>query len=79
MTLQQQEAAPARQEALTNIEKLLAFARGKGLIGVEDLAYARNALLALFRFTEPSEAPIAKVLGWLAEGQGAIQLTSGTS
>lgn len=56
MTLQQ-EAAPANQEALTNIEKLLAFARDKGLIGNEDLAYARNALLDLFRFTEPSEAP----------------------
>ncbi|MDF2836868.1 MAG: UDP-glucose--hexose-phosphate uridylyltransferase [Paenibacillus sp.] len=56
MTLQQ-EAAPTKQEALANIEKLLAFALNKGMLGNEDLAYARNALLDLFRFAEPAEAP----------------------
>jgi UDPglucose--hexose-1-phosphate uridylyltransferase len=55
MTLQQ-TAAPAKEEALSNIEKLLAFALGKGMLEREDLAYARNALLDLFRFTEPAEA-----------------------
>ncbi|MHA6480607.1 UDP-glucose--hexose-1-phosphate uridylyltransferase [Paenibacillus sp. strain BS8-2] len=58
MTLQQ-EAAPAGLEALANIEKLLAFAGNKGMITDEDTAYVRNALLDLFRFTEPAAASAA--------------------
>ncbi|MDQ6420080.1 UDP-glucose--hexose-1-phosphate uridylyltransferase [Paenibacillus sp. LHD-117] len=55
MTLQN-EASPGKEEALVLIEELLAFALRKGMVQGEDVAYARNALLDLFRLTEPTDA-----------------------
>lgn len=57
MTLQQ-EKATAKESALAGIERLLAFALAKGLLGPEDMSYARNTLLDLFRFTEPADSPL---------------------
>jgi len=44
----------AAEEALVTIERLVQFARQRNLIGELDICASRNALLDLFRFTEPS-------------------------
>ncbi|MCR2803455.1 UDP-glucose--hexose-1-phosphate uridylyltransferase [Paenibacillus soyae] len=51
-----QQAAPTAEEALISIERLLQFALQRGLLQELDLPSGRNALLDLFRFSEPSEA-----------------------
>ncbi len=49
---------PAAEEALLLIERLLQFARQRGMVEELDEGAARNALLDLFRFTEPYEGDV---------------------
>lgn len=49
-----QRTAPSQGEALLNIERLLQYARQRGMLHELDMSTGRNALLDLFRFTEPS-------------------------
>jgi UDPglucose--hexose-1-phosphate uridylyltransferase len=48
-----QQQAPGAPEALLLIERLIRFAGQHGMIEPLDVCYTRNALLDLFRFTEP--------------------------
>lgn len=50
-------AATSKEEAQHLIERLLQFGLQRGLFEQPDLSFARNALLDLFRLTEPSGAP----------------------
>lgn len=55
MTNEQQWKAPEAEEALLLIERLLRFARQRGMIEPLDAHASRNALLDLFGFKEPLE------------------------
>ncbi|WP_028609368.1 UDP-glucose--hexose-1-phosphate uridylyltransferase [Paenibacillus harenae] len=49
---------PSANETLLLIERLLQFAKQRKFIQELDMNAARNALLDLFHFTEPGEAPV---------------------
>jgi UDPglucose--hexose-1-phosphate uridylyltransferase len=53
-----QHNLPAAEDALLLIERLLQFARQRGMVEELDAGAARNALLDLFRFTEPHEGDV---------------------
>ncbi|MDQ0063504.1 UDP-glucose--hexose-1-phosphate uridylyltransferase [Paenibacillus harenae] len=53
--LQAQAQATGADEALLLIERLLQFAKQRGMIEALDVHAARNAMLDLFQFTEPME------------------------
>ncbi|MEK3882338.1 UDP-glucose--hexose-1-phosphate uridylyltransferase [Paenibacillus sp. PL2-23] len=53
MTTTNKQTAPSAEEALLNIERLVQFGKQRGLLHELDAAAGRNALLDLFRFTEP--------------------------
>jgi UDPglucose--hexose-1-phosphate uridylyltransferase len=60
MTTELQAQAPAvsAEEALLLIERLLQFAKQRGMIESLDVHAGRNALLDLFQFTEPMEGEV---------------------
>lgn len=54
------QATTTSEQALLQIERLVHFAYEQNMIQATDMAYARNALLDLFKFDEPYEHNVAK-------------------